>query len=31
MFRGGGIEANRTEGSISELGDSSAYEVIMIE
>jgi hypothetical protein len=31
VIRGSGIEAKRTEVSISELGDSSAYKVVMIE
>ena len=31
VIRGSGIEVNRAEGSINELGDSSVYKVVMIE
>jgi hypothetical protein len=31
MIRGSGLKGNCAEGSISELGDSSVYKVIMIE
>jgi len=31
VIRGSGIEDNRAEVSISELGDSSAHKVVMIE